>query len=138
MKKLWIALLTMLLIVVSVGTALSASSKPPSTNFVKVYTKDNVTVEVDLKNIIFHKLDDKIALEFVSRLTDERTNKIVISKMYVIPDVNKFRILEYAIIDSKKGIVTDSSTKVGDWKPYTDDSIVAQCVNYIINNKKSE
>lgn len=138
MKKLSIIFLMLLFLVMSTGIALSEPNKDAHINFVKAYSKDNLTLEIDMANIIFHKLDNKIALEFVSRLIDIQSHKIVISRLYVVPDLSKFRVLEYTIIDSEKKIVTDSSTKVQDWKTYTNDSIVAQCVNFIINNKKSD
>ena len=133
MKKLRILLLSIVFVITCIGTALASP-----THFEKVYSSEDLVLEIDMGNISFHKLDGNTAIEYISRVTDVKANSMMASKIYVIPDLSKFRILEYSILDLNKKIITDESTKPSEWSAYKNDSPTTICVNYIINNYKKK
>lgn len=110
----------------------TASAESPA--FQVVNSSENIVMEIDMNNIFFHKSENKISIEFVTKISRPKDRKLMFNKIYAIPDINKFKVLEYSIIDLNKKIVIDESTTPTEWKIYKNDSPINQCVNYIINN----
>lgn len=129
MKKFRLLCLTIIFIISFVGCAFAAPI-----SFEIVSSNEITILEVDMNNIIFHKLNDKIAIEFTSKVTLPKEQKVMINKFYVIPDESKFKITEYAIVDLKKKMTTDNSSTPSEWQTYKAPSPLNDCVNYILNN----
>lgn len=97
----------------------------------------NMILEVDINNVQFHKLDDKYGVLFTSATKDKKSKNITITKIYAMPEEQKFKILEMLMLDGSSGEKLTHDITPSEWKTYSLSSPVQKCVNYILNNYES-
>ena len=100
----------------------------------KVAEKDGVTVYVDMRSVAFHKLDEKIAIEYTTIQVNERKGQVYKMRIYTFPMTSKFRNISFESYDIKSQILLDRDTQPTDFQSYSDTSPVQICINFIINN----
>ncbi len=97
----------------------------------------NIILEVDINNAQFHKLDDKYGVLFTAAETDKNSKDIRITKIYAMPEEQKFKILEVLMLDGSSGEKLTHDITPSEWKKYSLSSPVQKCINYILNNYES-
>ena len=106
-------------------------------NMKQVDVVGNKILEVDINNVQFHKLNDKYGVLFTSAATDIKSKNITITKIYAMPEEQKFKILEFLMLDGSSGEKLTHDITPSEWKTYSSSSPVQKCVNYILNNYES-
>ena len=97
----------------------------------------NISLEVDINNVQFHKIEDKYGIFFTAAEIYKESKDIRITKIYAMPEEQKFKILEMLMIDGSSGEKLTRDITPSDWKTYSSSSPVQKCVNYILNNYES-
>ena len=97
----------------------------------------NISLEVDINNVQFHKIEDKYGIFFTAAEIYKESKDIRITKIYAMPEEQKFKILEVLMLDGSSGEKLTHDITPSEWKKYSLSSPVQKCINYILNNYES-